>query len=141
MGSILKVHNVSPKDMDGFVQHLEFQACIRNDSVVFPPQLRCVKKGSKARHAISPYTLSRSILHTSVLNCGSSTGPTNNILAPNRIHFSRRIQTYSLFIMSSMIRGRFCHLSQFKLITLLNSTVIELALLAGEIIQKINLIQ
>jgi hypothetical protein len=28
------------KDMNGFVQHLEPRACVGNDSVVFPPQLK-----------------------------------------------------------------------------------------------------
>jgi hypothetical protein len=38
------VYKVYQKYMDGFVQHLEPQACVGNDSVVFPPLLRCVKK-------------------------------------------------------------------------------------------------
>jgi hypothetical protein len=29
---------------NGFVQHLEPRACVRNNSVLFPPQMRSVKK-------------------------------------------------------------------------------------------------
>jgi hypothetical protein len=32
------------KQTNGFVQHLEPQACVRNDSVVFSPHMRRVKK-------------------------------------------------------------------------------------------------
>jgi hypothetical protein len=42
--SILNVYNVLQKYMDGFAQHLEPRACVGNNSVVFPPQLRCVQK-------------------------------------------------------------------------------------------------
>jgi hypothetical protein len=44
MGSILKAVNVLQKNMDGFVQHLEPLASVGSDNVVFPPQLRYVKK-------------------------------------------------------------------------------------------------
>jgi hypothetical protein len=54
MGSILNLSSVNQKDMDGFVQHLEPQACVGNVIVVFPPQLRCVKKKNCGTHIEVP---------------------------------------------------------------------------------------
>jgi hypothetical protein len=46
MGSILNVYKIHHKDIYGFLQHLEAPACVGNNTLVFPPQLRlrCVKK-------------------------------------------------------------------------------------------------
>jgi hypothetical protein len=44
MGSILNVYAVHQKDMHEFVQHLKPRASIGNNSVVFPPHVRSVKK-------------------------------------------------------------------------------------------------
>jgi hypothetical protein len=35
------------KRQNGFVQHLEPRACVGNDSMVFPPHIRSVKKEKK----------------------------------------------------------------------------------------------
>jgi hypothetical protein len=44
MGSILNVSKAYQKSMDGFVQHLEHESRVENDSVVFPPHMRSVNK-------------------------------------------------------------------------------------------------